>query len=69
MALPFILPPPAPLDIHDTKVADNWKKFTRAWTKLLTGKGAKQKSELNQVKTLLTVIGEDACEGFCTFND
>ena len=37
--------------------------------KLLSGYGAEQTSKLNQVKTLLTVIGEDTCEVFCTFTD
>ena len=32
MASPFALQPPVPLDIPDANVADNWKKFTRAWT-------------------------------------
>lgn len=31
MATGFSLPPPQTLDIHDTNVAEKWKKFRLAW--------------------------------------
>ena len=27
----FALPPPPPLDIHDSNAAENWKEFEQAW--------------------------------------
>ena len=27
----FALPPPPPLDIHDSNAAENWKEFGQAW--------------------------------------
>ena len=68
MAAPqYTLPPPAPLDIHDTNAADKWKKFKRAWTNYSLATELNKKSEPIQVATLLTVIGEEAREVFSTF--
>ena len=66
MASPFTLPPPAPLDIHDTNAADKWKKFTGAWTNylLVMEQNKISKSIQLQVSTLIKVIGEDAHEVF-----
>lgn len=65
----YTLPPPAPLDIHDTNAADKWKKFKRAWTSYSLATELNKKSEPIQVATLLTVIGEEAREVFSTFTD
>lgn len=70
MAAPqYTLPPPAPLDIHDTNAADKWKKFKRAWTNYSLATELNKKSQPIQVATLLTVIGEEARKVFSTFTD
>ena len=66
MAAGYALPPPPPLDIHGTLAAENWKKFERAWINYALAIEL-NKSEKVQVATLLTVVGEDACEVFATF--
>ena len=48
---------------------DKWKKFKRAWTSYSLATELSKKSELIQVATLLTVIGEEAPEVFSTFTD
>ena len=30
----FALPPPAPLDIHDSNAAEKWREFEQAWRNL-----------------------------------
>ena len=64
----YTLPPPPPLEIHDSQAAERWKKFKRAWTSYSLATELNKKSEEVQVATLLTVIGEEAREVFSTFS-
>ena len=64
----FSLPPPAPLEIHDPNVAENWKKFLLVWENYALATELNKKSEPVQVTTLLTLIGEEAREVCSTFN-
>ena len=68
MMTPLSLPPPAPLEIHGSQAAENWKRFKRAWTNYSLATELDKKSEPVQVATLLTVIGEEAREVFATFD-
>ena len=63
----YTLPPPPALEIHDSQAAEKWKKFKRAWTNYSLATGLNKKSEAIQVATLLTVVGEDACEVYSMF--
>ena len=60
----YLLPPLSPLDIHDANAANKWKKFKRAWTSYSLATELNTKLQSIQVATLLTVIGEEACEVF-----
>ena len=60
MAANYMLPPPAPLEIHDTQAAEKLKRFKRAWENYSLATGLNGKEECVQVATLLTVIGEEA---------
>ena len=59
MATGYALPPPPPLDVHGVQVADNWKRFERAWRNYALAMELNKKSEMIQVATLLTVIGKE----------
>ena len=63
----YTLPPPSPLEIHDSKAAEKWKKFKLSWDNYALAAELNEKSEAIQVATLLTVIGEEAREVFSTF--
>ena len=63
----FALPPPAPLDIHDSNVAEKWKEFEQAWRNFSVAMKLQQESEAVQIATLLTVIGAEARKVFSTF--
>ena len=67
MATGFTLPPPLPLDIHDTNVSEKWKRFKLAWDSYYLATELNKKGEEVQVATLLTIIGEDARDVFSTF--
>ena len=67
MAANYMLPPPAPLEIHDTQVAEKWKRFKSVWAHYSLATGLSEKTDPVQVATLLTVIGEEAREVFSTF--
>ena len=67
MASGYALPPPAPLEIHDSNAAEKWKRFLLAWTNYALATELNKKSGAVQVATLLTVIGEDARELYSTF--
>ena len=69
MASGFTLPPPAPLEIHSSTVAEKWKKFRLAWSNYLLATELNKKSEAVQVATFLTVIGEEARDVYSTFTD
>ena len=69
MASGYVLPPPAPLEIHDPNAAEKWKKFQLAWSNYSLATELNKKSEAVQIATLLTVIGEEARDVFSTFND
>ena len=55
------------LEIYNLQAAKKWKKFKRAWDSYSLATELNEKSEAIQVVTLLTVIGEEACEVFSTF--
>ena len=52
----FALPPPPPLDIHDSNAAENWKEFEQAWKNYSIAMKLHQELEAVQVSTLLTVV-------------
>lgn len=63
----FALPPPAPLDIHDSNAAEKWKEFEQAWRNYSVAMKLHQEPETVQIATLLTVIGAEARKVFSTF--
>ena len=69
MASGFVLPPPPPLEIHDTIASEKWKNFRLAWSNCLLVTELNKKPEAVQVATLLTVIGEEARDVYSTFTD
>lgn len=69
MASGYVLPPPAPLEIHDPNAAEKWKKFLLAWNNYSLATELNKKTEGVQVATLLTVIGEEARDVYSTFSD
>ena len=68
MATGYALPPPAPLEIHDSNASEKWKRFKLAWRNYALATELTEKSEAVQVATLLTVIGEEAREVYSTFS-
>ena len=68
MASGYTLPPPSQLDIHDSNVAEKWKRFRLAWDNYSLATELNKKGENIQVATLLTIIGEDARDVYSTFN-
>ena len=56
------------LDIHDSNVAEKWKKFRLAWDNYSLATELNKKGENIQVATLITIIGEDARDVYSTFN-
>ena len=67
MATGFTLPPPPPLEIHDSNVAEKWKRFCLEWSNYVLTTELHKKSEQVQVATHLTVIGEEARDVYPTF--
>ena len=65
----FALPPPPPLDIHDSNAAENWKEFGQAWKNYSIAMKLNQELEAVQVSTLLTVVLAEARKVFATFRD
>ena len=51
----FALPPPSPLDIHDSNAAEKWKEFEQAWKNNSIAMRLHQEPEAVQVATLLSV--------------
>jgi transposase InsO family protein len=68
MASGYTLPPPSQLDIHDSNVAEKWKRFRLAWDNYSLATELNKKGENIQVATLLTIIGEDARDVYSTLN-
>ena len=69
MALVFTLPLPAPLEIHHENAAEKWKKFSLACNSYSLATELNMKSQAVQFATLLTVIGEEACDVYSRFTD
>ena len=65
----FALPPPPPLDIHDSNAAEKWKQFEQAWKNYSIAIKLHQEPEAIQVDTLLTIVGAEARKVFATFSD
>ena len=65
----FALPPPPPLDIHDSNAAEKWKEFEQAWKNYSIAMTLRQEPEAVQVATLLTVVAAEARKVFATFTD
>ena len=63
----YTLLPPSPLEIHSEGAGERWKRFQQAWDNYALATGLSEKGEDVQVATLLTVIGEEACEVDFTF--
>ena len=49
------LPPPPPLDIHDSNAAEKWKEFEQAWKNYSIAMKLHQEPEAIQVATFLSV--------------
>ena len=60
----FALPPPAPLDIHDSNAAEKWKEFQQAWRNYSVAMKLHQEPKIVQIATSLTVIEEPKLEIF-----
>ena len=65
----FALPPPLPLDIHDSNAAEKWKEFEQAWKNYSIAMKLHQEPEAVQVATLLTIVGAEGRKVFTTFTD
>ena len=65
----FALPPPLPLDIHDSNAAEKWKEFEQAWKNYSIAMKLHQEPEAVQVATFLTVVEAEARKVFATFTD
>ena len=52
----------------DCNVAEKWKKFRLTWSNYALATELNKTSEPVQVATLLTVIGEDARDGYSIFD-
>ena len=63
----YTLPPPVPLEIHDSNASEKWKRFFFAWTSYALATELGNKSEAVQVATLLTFIGDEGREVYSTF--
>ena len=49
------LPPPPPLDIHDSNAAEKWKEFEQAWKNYSIAMKLHQEPKAIQVATFLSV--------------
>ena len=65
----FALPPPPPLDIHDSNAAEKWKEFEQAWKNYSIAMKLHQEPEAIQVATLLSVVGAEVWKVFAMFTD
>ena len=65
----FSLPPPPPLDIHDSNTAKKWKEFEQAWKNYSIAMKLHQELEAVKVAAFLTVVGAEARKVFATFTD
>ena len=65
----FALPPPPPLDIHDSNAAEKWKEFEQAWKNYSIAMKLHQEPEAVQVATLLSVVGAEVRKVFAMFTD
>ena len=65
----FALPPPPPLDIHDSNAAEKWKEFEQAWKNYSIAMKLHQEPEAIQVATLLSVVGAEVRKVFAMFTD
>ena len=63
-----MLPPPPPLDIHDTAVAEKWRDWRQSWHEYALATDVDSKSEDKQVAVLLTALGPAARKVYQTFN-
>ena len=52
-----MLPPPAPLEIHDAVVSKKWRDWKQAWQEFALATDVDDKSEDIQVAVLLTALG------------
>ena len=64
----FALPPPPPLDIHDSNAAEKWKEFEQAWKNYSIAMKLHQEPSV-QVATLLSVVGAEVQIVFAMFTD
>ena len=64
----FALPPPPPLDIHDSNAAEKWKEFEQAWKNYSIAMKLHQEPSV-QVATLLSVVGAEVQIVFAVFTD
>ena len=67
MATGYNFLPPLVLEIHDSNMAEKWKKFCLSWDNYVLATKLNNKSEKIQVATLLTIVGEEARDVYSTF--
>ena len=66
----FALPPPPPLDIHDSNAAEKWKEFELKLGRIYSiAMKLHQEPEAVQVATLLSVVGAEVRKVFAMFTD
>ena len=56
------IPVPKELNLHDGDIAENWKKFEKAWKRYEIAVGLQSKTDEERVAVLLTIIGEEGVE-------
>ena len=56
------LPPPKPLKLHEGNIAENWRKFKKAWSCYEIAAGFRGKGDRIRASALLSVIGEEGVE-------
>ena len=65
----FALPPPPPLDIHDSNAAEKWKEFEQAWKNYLISIKLHQEPEAVRIATLLTIVGAETFTDWASDTD
>ena len=66
-----VIPPPKPLKLHEGNIAENWRKFKKAWLCYEIVAGFSGKGDRVRASALLSVIGDEAVElhGTLEFNN
>ena len=67
MSYAAFLPPPGPLDIDSTQLAETWRAWKDSWAHYSKAIKLDKEDEDVQVSTLLTCIGKEARRIHSTF--